>query len=408
MISPLEDSFTIFVSSTKSVDVFENNSTNFRNLLGRNLDVSEYNVALRCIVFYDNYKTPPLWERLILEAKEAPLEPFFKKMGEDNRITFTKIIMEIVNLTNTFANLAAFTTYANEVFRQYDIDAYVVLSVTSETKTVEGREVPVITYRLAKLVNFDTNGFSLVLPRTLARVWGFTKTEFSVGTHYSDLNISDVYFERVRQNAVIAVEKRKAVKTSLLLPQKIDATLEDIVLEMQTVIKDAGGELLATVKDEELTLEYTLEPVASSLSLPPFLSKYLGLGDAGVLTGHQIIPVTAQMIKPYGEVYKRRHEYLLEYNLSQIAVECNCVNETLLFNSKFLPCIALIDREEGIQKRIFRPKKLVFYPATKSILNHVSIKLVADTGVVIPPYERPTTVELFFQKALDGASYKLH
>jgi len=207
----MNESFAVLVASTKNANVFENTSCDFKNLLGRSLELSEYNVSLRSITFYDNFKNLPLWEEIIVEEQAAPLAPFFKNDRTDNHIVFSREIMEIVELTNTYPDISQFVTYVNEVFFQFEMQAHIVLTVVSTQVFKEGQPNPeiVLDYKMAKLVNFDTNGFDIVLPRSLARLFGMTRTTFPLGDHYSHLPITAANFNRFEQGAKFKIEKKK-------------------------------------------------------------------------------------------------------------------------------------------------------------------------------------------------------
>lgn len=400
MMSPLEEAFTILVSSTKSMNVFTNDSSSFSNMLGRSLDVSEYNVAMRSMIFYDNFKPLPSWESTIVEHKVAPLETFFKQRQIDDKIVLTRLLKEVVVLTNNATNLALFTTYVNEVFLQYDMHAHIVLTISSTIETTAaGNPEVVVTYNLAKLSNFDLNNFEIEIPKSLARLWGFTRTVFPVGDYYSHLPITESRFKSIRNGETFPLEKKKFEKTPLYMGQLMDPTLEDVMLEMSVSVRRGDGLLMTNIDEDYLTLEYSLEPEGSTLALSPFLKEYLGLKKYDILSGHQTIPVSAHIVRPYSEKYINRRDFIEKFNLSQLLVLTNAIDEVLLYNSKFLNCISIVDREEGTDKRVYRPKKLTFYPATKAILNHISVKLIDDTGHILPAVERPTTVELYFQKS---------
>lgn len=392
MLNQLEDSFSVVLASTKSSTTFNNNSSCFSNSLGRSIDVSDYSVCLRSITFHDNFRKPPPWERLYKTFKETKHGLFFKEPGVDNLVILTKEILAKLVVSNAgINNLPLFTTYLNEQFLQYDMRAYIVLTVVqSEDNTTE--------YRMAKLVNLDTNHFDFLLPWQISRMYGFTKTVFSPGDHYNTLPIAPEYYASFSPSSSWIIEKRKLEVDEQHIAQMVDPKLSDIIAWISVAVLHAGGTFNATIDKEFMTMEYILGPENSTLKISDHLGNFLGLGPDAYLTGRQTIPINAQMVDPYGELYIRQGDYQSRFSLSQLLVVSNCVTDSFLFDSKFIPCVAVIQREEGSIEKVVRPKKPVFYSGTKSILDNISIKLMTDSGKLLPVTDRPTIVELFFQK----------
>jgi len=406
MLTNLEESFSLLVGSSKSTNVFDNDSSTFRNLLGRSIDLSEYSVSLRAIHYYDKFFAPPTWERLIVEPKPLDFQTFFKNKEVDSAFELNKLVSMRLEVDNTNkTTLPMFTSYLNEQFMQYDVGATIILTVNQYTAPtnplLEDAEPTIITeYKQAKIINHDLHEFDFAIPKQIARMYGFSKNVFSVGEHYSNLPVAPELYNAFAPNSVWTIYKMQRIIEKHEIPQLREATVNDVMLWLSVAVMNVGGLLTFNIDEENLTLEYRLRPKDSTLKLSEFLSNYLGLDPDSVISGHNTIPITAQMLDPYGQNYKSRADYLKEASLSKFFVLTNCVDNTLLYDGKFFPCIAIIQREEGQPKKVYRPKKLTHYPATKSPLDQIEIKLVTDKGLPLPVTENLTTVELYFQKLL--------
>ncbi|CAL8117335.1 unnamed protein product [Orchesella dallaii] len=136
----------------------------------------------------------------------------------------------------------------------------------------------------------------------------------------------------------------------------VDPALEDVLLDISTVVATNGG-LLATNRASD-------NP-SNSLNCPPYDATYI-----------------------------KKSQFIKEQCLSQAFIPTN-VGEEVLYNSVFFSRLVVISRNIGSGKRVYRSKKLRLFPATKSVLNHISIKLIDDLGHTLPPVEQPFRNTLF-------------
>ncbi|CAL8134153.1 unnamed protein product [Orchesella dallaii] len=391
MTKPLKDSFSIVLSSTCCSDIFSNTTSDFSNEIHPSLDLEGFEVGLTHLTYHDDWRDKPTWEKRIIERKPKTGKSFFQNQSIDNEIIYSTTTVQGIRFRKEYKSIGNFTTDLNNLFISSSLDTEIVLNLPADsTKSIT-----------ATLRYLADDGYQLHLPLDIAQLYGFENTSFDKGEYDAKEVVDVAILERIPDHKEWIIQRRKRNTSSVYLEQMQDPVLKTVLSNIILSSSLAGFEVSFDLDETRAIVEYEIEPADATLKLSNFLNKYLSLPEDEILSGSQSFSIPREIIDPFSEVYINRDEYIQLHTLEKVVVQSNAVEESVIYNSKKLNVLAVLDRPEGKGKRVWHSsKKLAYYPATTSILGYINIKLVDETGACIIPQEKPSCAILHFRKSL--------
>ncbi|CAL8077381.1 unnamed protein product [Orchesella dallaii] len=356
------------------------------------LKLDGYEVALKSISWSDDFKIQRTWE----EESAVPIPktgiPFFQPNSSQNEIILDKVFQEDVVFVKDFNDINSCITALTDFFEENHIPAQISMF-----------RDPSGFLKYTTLIHNDPENFLLHFPPELSKAIGFKTSKFGNASYTSDLTINDVYIQQFPNGHEFTISRFKSERVVIKLDSTEDPTLQDLCSLIVASVFQNGAMLSLIVNEDLGTLEYDLEPITYNLRLSRFLLEHIGLPANTIIRGSGTFRVRTSAIDPYAPfqgIYLNRKQYEKTLSSGLMLVTSNCVNSTLLLNKRLYPCLGVISRKEGVNKIFsFAPEKLTYFPATDSVLSHISVKLLTEDGNALPEIERPTCVELLFRKA---------
>ncbi|CAL8119172.1 unnamed protein product [Orchesella dallaii] len=337
-----------------------------------------------------SYSEPPSWEERVVETREKPGKAFFLTSSIDNEIIFTTTTTQGILLKKEYNELGNFTTDLNSLFITASINARIILTFPVNPDDQ-------IT---ATLKYHDDDNYQLHLPVEISNIYGFATNTFDNGEFNSIETIQTEKLENIPKDKSWMILRKKLTKQAVYLTQMTDPVLKTILSNIVLASTIAGFDISMEIEESKRIVEYEILPDDATMQLSKFLNRYLGLEEDTVLSGSQSFLVPPEIIDPFALTYISRKDFINASSIQKVIINSNCLEESVIFDSKKLNCIAVLDREIGSGKRTHNPSKLVYYPATKSVLSYINIKLVDDYGSCIISQEKPSCAILHFRKSL--------
>lgn len=384
MMQPNKDSFIVVMHSAKSMQFFPNNkSSNFSNILPSNLRLDGYDVALIQLHFYDNLQKTKPYVPIVKTNQD-----FFTEAGQ-NQVLLHSLKGNRVNFTKSYNLYGEFVTGLNSTFQAAEINAKVTVTYS--------KGVP----KAAVLNYTNSNKYSLYIDSKLAKILGFSATEFTPGEYKSDLSINQSDFTLFPVTEEFHVSLQRWEVDTLELEQIQDPTLSDLGWSLIAAAAEKGHQISFKVKNSEGKLIINLFGPNKYLVFSPYLMKKMGIPDSIKVSGRTEIDVLPNIIdpyKPFSETYLRGVDKLGFFSSDKVLVLCSLLDSNF-FEKESLPLLAVTTRKEGKEEITYIPQNPIYLPVGISDTASINIRLVSDTLKEIPEQNLPTVAVLHFKKS---------
>lgn len=381
------ESFQVTLVSSACTDIFPgNNSSNFRNVLPKTLRIKDYECGLASLQYSDNFHITNKIEPVVTIPEG---EDFFDLEKEDNKIIFFEYKVQFHNIRKEYSDYVTFVTNLNIKMQEQNCNVRILGSYLEEG--------PVFFS-----LNYQTNDdYKLYIDSNLASILGFSKQTFKAGAHQSNKEPNKELLESLSDSTLFAVEQRKYTLHTVELDQMTTPTLQDLVLEIVSSLTLSGAHIRMQADPVTSSIKIDTGHKYSYLRLSPFLNRYLGLDPSFSMNGVQDITVNRSVVDP-GEIlnlgdYLNRGPASKNLISRSVLVLAGVISENF-FNNKFLPTIAVLNREPGDGHHSISFNPILYYPVSIADANSIQIQLLTEDLLPLRVQETPTTATLYFRK----------
>lgn len=388
------DQLEVIVVSNLNNEFFQSNtSSSFGNVLPRTTNFQDCEVALKSITFSDHYvkedegssnpTDPPQPTDLVLPTT------FFDVANKDNEITVYSSDMSMINVkkwehvyTNFISSLQAALEEGNfrvTFYQKYD-----------ETGAFSG----------IKIELDGPPGFELLISEPLAKVLGFSETQFSIGETENDLVPDITFFNGLEFQSTLGTITLYKVKTTTAEIEQLEPKpkLTTILTAIVAALVDKDLDVSMSLNNAERKVEYDILPRRLRIQLSPFLNNYLGLSQDFQFHGESSIVIPDNIIEPL-----RHHVVPLGIKpiktCSKLLVLANFVKPQV-FAGKELQLLAMFDRtaSEEFQRFHFEVTAPLYKPVVEEKWSQITLQLVDDRNNFLPVSDEPTVISLHFRR----------
>lgn len=382
-----ENSFFLVVHSQKSQEYFPNNtSSNFTNKLQTNMNLQNYEVALVTLYYHDDFVNNYDGQLLPIERSGVP---FFDLQKNENVIWVNQLKRSSYNIQKTYPYLHTFINGMNAHLNRFGIKAKF---------TVEFGEggVPI-----SVIFKYELDyGYKLYFDDNLNDYLGFSKNDFEEGEYKSDKPLDIEGFEKLPNDTVFRLEKRRWAISKVELEQLFDPTLDDIAVAISSGCAKVGFTVQAAVDEDENTLTINTFGDTIFIRLSSYLRNYLKLPYGTEFKGRTTVTVPRNVINPYepfGKTYLKANETFQVSSPSKVFVLCTLCT-THYYETKPLPILQILNRTEGRQEITFQSNPLIYTQVNSFDASTINIRLVDDNLNLLPERDEASVCILHFKK----------
>lgn len=378
----MDSSFDVVVVSNENVDYFPHNSNSkFSNLFPTSISLSDYEVALSSIAYYDNYvKVDPS----PIPEPEVPTDDFFDMEKRDNEVLVEKTQKNTLNLLKENPDLPSLITYVATECNKHGIN----IAIDSQFANNK-----IVKTRLSVTVR---TGWKIEITDPLLSILGFEQTDFENGQYLSTTTVDYSQFESLKMQAPIgSVVLFKRETSGYFLPQiKGTPTFAGLLSQITLLLGNAGYNVSLVLKKKARTIEFKgLSLIRMSLSR--MVNDFLGIPERFVFTDQGSIRIADSIIYPDKSIIPVKEKI----SWSKLLVLCDIVYEQIVAGST-QKLLAVLVREESreFKRHFYSPSKLTYKPVSRAFVNQISLSLKTDNNKFLDFSEQPTTVVLHFRK----------
>lgn len=381
-MEPEYDSFMVVLSSTRDANAWpENCSSNFKNCLPQNSDLSQYNVALSSVSYFDDFV-----DRARNVDQGVARGDFFGP--NQNLVTVREFILAVYYVEKTYTIVPAAVNHLNAEFEANGIKAVITLEWDGGKHTSSE-----ITYD-----NSEDTGLKLEIPGVLADALGFSETRFDHGKTKSSRPPDYEDFKAMGVEEKFEIRQVEWKQTTVALQQLHQPTLRQIAEQIERAVHEATlVPITVHVQEERSLIRFTMGPTVS-LTLSQFLNVYLGLPPSFEIKGTKLHSVPPQILDPSGgESYIRDIIDGSRFSSNKLFVECSVVCPSY-YDGKRVQILAVVNRQPGDKQMNYSPSQPIFLPVISSNFNQIHIRLLDDNLQEIIPNSMPTVATLSFKR----------
>lgn len=378
----MDDSFTVMLISNECTSFFSHNtSCSFSNILPQALNLSQYEVALQSISYYDG--TEEQVEMDELPNKREEKVPVFKSLLERN-ITDEIIDYHEFRITKTNPVFSTFFAETNRLCKNKHFD--VAFMPYMDKGKITG-----ITLR----INI-THDETLRLSPNLASLLGFEQRDFNKGDHKSKYAPNLNSFETLSLGATLGeVRKSKlTVKTATINQILGSPTINEICTAITLALETVGVTAQLRYKKGIRTIEWR-NLVGTRITFSSFLNSFLGLTESFKLPGNGSQVVTGVSTDP--PPIKTAED--TDNTSPNIFVICDRICDQIVAG-ELQNCLCLVERrlEKTPRRYHYAPQTMVYKEVCKQWASHISISLQTGKTSFLKHHNEATFVVLHFRR----------
>lgn len=385
-MQPSQDSFVVVLHSRKSMQQCPSNtSSNFTNILPKNLHLDGYDVALVQLSYHDNLRMIKPYTP-ITKSGQGYFDTYY---NVDNKVSVFSLKGNKMNVTKSYEMFGDFVTGLNQSFQAASISATVV------AEYAYGGIAKSIT-----LTYSNSDGYELHIGSRLAKIFGLAKSSFQPGSYESDLELEPSDFVRLPLTEEFEISLQKWITETVELEQLQDPTLEDIGWAIVAALKTINHTIQFFVDQDNNTLTINTRDSNKFLKFSTRLEERLGLPKDQRVGGKVVVNVTPEQIdpfKPYSRDYLMSTDETGFFSSQKMLVLCSLLDSNY-YEQETLPVLALASRKEGDQEFSFVPQYPIYLPVGVNDTTNINIQLVGDDLKPIPETELATVAVLHFKK----------
>lgn len=384
-----QDNFTVALASNECNDFCAfNTNFAFGNVFEKPKNLTNYEVALVSLTYYDRYIKRDPDPVIPVVIKELP---FFNIDGGDNKFRVETRKTNQLDIKKTDPVFTNFLNWLTIACRRTGIPV-------SFQPYFQNGTITKIKLRLE-----NTDGAKLFLSEQLANILGFSDSpNISEGEHISTAKPDIDYYNKLKLEDVIGSASLLKVETIELALQQQTGTpnLSVLVADIITALEKANVRRVTFLVKKTTSSLVWKNIWGYRIQFSPFFNRYLGLEDHFIFHGNGTIQIPEEIIKPAKpddplppEPPKR--------STSCVIVTCDIVKESLVFG-KQKNAIAVFNRKESdsVQQMTFAPANLTYKEIYKPFVSQIRISLQSDNNSYLEFCEEPTTCVLQFRRKI--------
>lgn len=381
--------FTFTLQSNLEPDKFAHNTNfEFANSFPHPIDLSGFEVAASSIFLSDQYS-----KETFLPQRVSPDENknFFNTLLFDDRILVQSSTRSTLAIEKIHDNYANFIDYLKTAFATQNMHCELIVTF------LEGK--------ITKInINFDPpTGFQLSIGHPVNSLLGMTTTVLAKGNYEKDIDEAyfDSYFASLADGFLANVMLYSTNTEEITLEQlKGPQTANSVINHILDALLEKDLEATMVLHPDTQSLEYSIEPEKTRVTLSSFLNQYLGLSEDFAFEDSGSVRISPKNLN-----FQQTDNYLFDDDSkrtsSKILVHCSII-QPQYYGGKYVRLLQLLDRfQRSNVESAYYMNPLVYKDVDTRITSSIQISIKSDQGEYIKYSKTPTVVNLHFRRKFE-------